>query len=638
MVLPDLVEAWLHASPDLTVIATSQTPLGLPGAFRIPLAPLALDDAVALFVDRARRVAPGFTATRADLEQIVTGVDRIPRAIELLAARTRALPAAELGRRLDPGAELLGEPFLRSLDRTLRRLDPQEQVSLQALATFHGPFTLERAEAILGGDRALDRLQVLVDHGLVELISGARYRLLGLVRERVHHTTPIPDGLWLRHARWFARWARGWSLRPDPGTLACRRAAMPDLEAVIARWSDRRPDLVGPCAVALLSLWVKDDRLPDMIALGEEVSRLALEPSTLARILFFVSNAQLNLQQTTTALATMDRAMALPIDDATALLLHQAALLVLSYHEPASAEVEDRIRRARIRCAHLPLQERSLLEGRITDVWLRLGRPDRVDETTASVLDGVNATGDPEQIADATHRWGRIHAEQGRWLQAEWQLRRAWPVLLARDTINMLPWLYQLPLLQCQWNVLDLSGFDELVARHRRLGDPDPHRYREVFCAIARTYATGHAQALSLGSDWPWSLTGHRLPILCAEVQLLAGRIGDARLLLAGVPAEFPTTIAQSEGVQALIEAAGGSADAARAHLARAAAFYARSEVPVDHAVHLAMAALVEAKVGCRGRAAAYLEQGVARAAAIRWSPDTRLGLWLGRAEAAIAE
>lgn len=85
----------LAACPQLTILATSREPLGLPGelSWRVPSLSLA-DEAIELFTDRARRARPEFVVTeenRALLEQICERLDGMPLAIELAAARVRAL-------------------------------------------------------------------------------------------------------------------------------------------------------------------------------------------------------------------------------------------------------------------------------------------------------------------------------------------------------------------------------------------------------------------------------------------------------------------------------------------------------------------------------------------------------------------
>ena len=95
-----LMVALLEAGPRLSLLATSREPIGVAGEFswRVPSLPLA-DKAIELFVDRARRARPNFVVTddnAATVTEICRRLDGVPLAIELAAARVRALSLAEI--------------------------------------------------------------------------------------------------------------------------------------------------------------------------------------------------------------------------------------------------------------------------------------------------------------------------------------------------------------------------------------------------------------------------------------------------------------------------------------------------------------------------------------------------------------
>ena len=171
---PLLVEL-LAGCPGLTILATSRvvlrlsgeqvylvSPLALPAATR-PLTPaeLAEQEAVALFVQRARAADPGF-ALDADnapaVAEIVRRLDGLPLAIELAAARVRSLTPAALLARLSDRLRLLtgGARDLPDRQRTMRDaiawshdlLTAEEQTIFRRLAVFAGGCTLEAAEAV----------------------------------------------------------------------------------------------------------------------------------------------------------------------------------------------------------------------------------------------------------------------------------------------------------------------------------------------------------------------------------------------------------------------------------------------------------------------------------------------------------
>ena len=172
----ELCAGLLAACDDVRVLATSREPLRIAGEARYRLGPLSLpvggdpagaggSDAVALFVDRARQVDPGFVldeSTGSAVARLVARLDGMPLAIELAAARVEALGAGQLADRLDDRFGLLvaGDRLAPGRQRSLaaavewsyRLLDGREQGVFRALSVFPGPFTLEAAEAVAGPD------------------------------------------------------------------------------------------------------------------------------------------------------------------------------------------------------------------------------------------------------------------------------------------------------------------------------------------------------------------------------------------------------------------------------------------------------------------------------------------------------
>jgi len=213
-----LAEAFARSCPGLRVVATSRQPLGVPGEAVLPidsLAPPALsgpvnlqalgaNDACRLFVERARSVQPAFEVTERNARaviQICRRLDGIPLALELAAARVRALPVEQIAARLDDRFRLLSSSGRTAVARhqTLRAtmdwsydlLDETERAVLRRLAVFAGGASLEAAESVGGGD-SIDPLEVfdilsrLVDRSLVMADATspeARFRLLETVRE-----------------------------------------------------------------------------------------------------------------------------------------------------------------------------------------------------------------------------------------------------------------------------------------------------------------------------------------------------------------------------------------------------------------------------------------------------------------------
>jgi predicted ATPase/class 3 adenylate cyclase/DNA-binding CsgD family transcriptional regulator len=200
-----LVASLLGAAPGLMLLATSREPIGVNGEamWRVPSLSVA-DEAIELFADRARLVQTDFTVTddnRTDLLEICRRLDGIPLAIELAAARVRALSPTEILDSLHDRFRLLTggartavrrqQTLRASVDWSHALLTEPERVLFRRLAAFLGGFDLDAAQAVAGSGeveryQVLDQLTLLVDKSLVvaEHTSGAtRYRLLETVRQ-----------------------------------------------------------------------------------------------------------------------------------------------------------------------------------------------------------------------------------------------------------------------------------------------------------------------------------------------------------------------------------------------------------------------------------------------------------------------
>jgi predicted ATPase/DNA-binding SARP family transcriptional activator len=208
----NLVDSLLAACPRLRVLTTSREPLSIPGEHLHQVGPLGLppvdstDDgypSVQLFVDRARAVRPDFAITdnnREAIAEICRRLDGMPLAIELAAARLRALTPQQIVERLTDRFRLLTSGSRTALPRhqTLRAvvewswelLDPDEQAVARRLSLFSGGATLEAAEHVCRGpglppEAVLGVLASLVDKSLVEAAAddrSVRYRMLETVK------------------------------------------------------------------------------------------------------------------------------------------------------------------------------------------------------------------------------------------------------------------------------------------------------------------------------------------------------------------------------------------------------------------------------------------------------------------------
>jgi predicted ATPase/class 3 adenylate cyclase/DNA-binding CsgD family transcriptional regulator len=201
----ELVVAVLSGAAGLTFLATSREAIGVAGevSWRVPS--LSLDgEANELFTDRARHARPDFTLSddnSATVGEICARLDGVPLAIELAAARVRALSLAEILESLHDRFRLLTggartavrrqQTLRASVDWSHALLTQPERVLLRRLAVFLGGFDLDAAQAVAGGGeveryQVLDQLTLLVDKSLVAAEDSGgrtRYRLLETVRQ-----------------------------------------------------------------------------------------------------------------------------------------------------------------------------------------------------------------------------------------------------------------------------------------------------------------------------------------------------------------------------------------------------------------------------------------------------------------------
>jgi len=201
----ELVLALLGAAPGLTLLATSREPIGMAGeaTWRVPSLSVA-DEAVELFADRARLTQTGFTVTQqnaAVLAEICARLDGVPLAIELAAARVRALSLVEILDSLHDRFRLLTggsrtavrrqQTLRASVDWSHALLTEPERILFRRLAVFYGGFDVDAAQTVAGSGaveryQVIDQLTLLVDKSLVVADDSGgrtRYRLLETVRQ-----------------------------------------------------------------------------------------------------------------------------------------------------------------------------------------------------------------------------------------------------------------------------------------------------------------------------------------------------------------------------------------------------------------------------------------------------------------------
>jgi predicted ATPase len=202
----------IGSCPHLTFLVTSREPLHVGGEWEVAVNPLREREAIDLFVQRALAVDSEF-ATNGEVAEICKRLDCLPLAIELAAARVKALSPPVLLERLEQRLPLLagGSRSAPERQRTLRStiawshdlLVADEQDLFARLAVFAGGCTLEAAEEICGAD--LDGIASLLDKSLLRR-TGDRYWMLETIREFAEeHLEALPKVRELRdrHVAWY---------------------------------------------------------------------------------------------------------------------------------------------------------------------------------------------------------------------------------------------------------------------------------------------------------------------------------------------------------------------------------------------------------------------------------------------------
>jgi predicted ATPase len=221
--LADLVEA----CPNLRLLVTSRELLRVRGELEYPVPPLADQEAVALFCDRAQLQADETIA------ELCRRLDNLPLAVELAAARTSVLSPGQIlqrlllrldlfkgGRDTDPRQQTLRA----AIEWSYELLNQDEQRLFGRLSVFRGGCTLEAAEDV--ADAELDTLRSLVDKSLLRH-TDERFWMLETISQ--YATERLEEsgeraGVGRRHAKYF---------------LALAEEAEPHLVRAVRDWLDR---------------------------------------------------------------------------------------------------------------------------------------------------------------------------------------------------------------------------------------------------------------------------------------------------------------------------------------------------------------------------------------------------------------
>jgi predicted ATPase/DNA-binding SARP family transcriptional activator/Tfp pilus assembly protein PilF len=214
--------------PELLALARASTEH--PASSAAPIA--AGHSAVALFLDAARRVQPGYEPTNDDLASIIRicqQVEGMPLGILLAASWIQTMSLAEIAGQITAQASGHSLSFLETesrdvperhrsmravLDHSWALLTAREREVMQGLSVFQGSFAREAAQPVAG--TTLPELRALINKSLLHFQPSGRYHIHELVRqyviEKLVQSPAVSKTIGDRHCAWYMTALQRWAL------------------------------------------------------------------------------------------------------------------------------------------------------------------------------------------------------------------------------------------------------------------------------------------------------------------------------------------------------------------------------------------------------------------------------------------
>jgi predicted ATPase len=442
----------------LAIVATSRTVLGLRAEREYPVAPLPLppgpgpasaaevaaSPAVALFVDRARAVRPGFALTEdnaAAVAEICRRLEGLPLAIELGAARTRLLDPAALLDRLAASLDALGTGAvdMPERQRTLRAtvewsvglLEEAERSLLEAAAVFVDGWTIQAAAqvAAVDEDRALELCEALARHSLVNIDStemGPRSRMLETIRAFVaERLAARPDAaeVALHHAAYYRALGEQ-ADRPlrGPGRnewLERLEAEAGNLAAAVRWYLDHDPGPLPHLFRVLWLFWSQRDLEGEARPWVERLlpSLGALDPQARAELAWAATVIAVDTGDDKAALGARERLAPLlaGIEDP---FLHAASQLAMAWTLPITGDFDGALRQVTAALEELRGQDEpaftAMAEFTAGSLNTALGRYDDALQHLREARDLGRESGGDWLTAGSLVQLGILHVLRGR--------------------------------------------------------------------------------------------------------------------------------------------------------------------------------------------------------------------------------
>ena len=405
--------------PHVRLLVTSREAMRIAIEREYPLSPLPESPSVELFRQRVDAVAPGVEIEYATAVEICDRLDRLPLALELAAARCKALSPEQILERLSESLDLLrggrdADPRQQTLRATIEwsygLLSDEEQRVFRVLSVFRGGCTLEAAESVCDAD--LDTLQSLVEKSLLRFRTD-RYWMLETIRafarERVTEAGEADESRH-RHARYFldrlvqAHRERLGPRRPE--VLEWYGAEIDNLRAMLDNLVAEAPTEAASATHKLWMFWKSlsalseaAPRLEALLELEQLTDDLRAQTlANLAEIHEYVGNLDASW-----AVAEEALALAEPGTEARGL-----ALLILSSREILQGRVDEGIRLAQDAVEEAAEEDVRIANAVRSDFALVLVSAGRREEGRALLTEAIAEAQTNDLSANERNNTGRL--------------------------------------------------------------------------------------------------------------------------------------------------------------------------------------------------------------------------------------
>ena len=299
------------ASEDCRWLVTSREPLRIAGEYRLPIGPLEMADALALFDHCATmvRAQPLSASEKEAAADLIVQIDCLPLAIRLAGARSNVMSPVQLRDRVADRLALLRTRDRSTVERHMtmhaaidwswQMLSENERLAFAQLSVIRGEFDIDAAGAVLELElaEAVERIQALVERSLlvVNTTDIARYRMFECLRDFALSKLDDDDGARARHAEHYSRLAHQLVVELPAGSgFASIVAHAPNLLAAAEYSSARDPELAAHCRLALATSHLTNGSAERWLAQCEDARALsvrAAKPALEAWALLFAARA-----------------------------------------------------------------------------------------------------------------------------------------------------------------------------------------------------------------------------------------------------------------------------------------------------------------------------------------------------------